>query len=469
VNFLQRAIHSIREAEPARLVGSVVALRGLTLLVDHLPAVVGSLVVVRSAGGRGEQKRGEVVGFDSERAIVMLLGSTIGVRAGDEVEADVSGPTIHMGRSLLGRVINGLGEPIDGGPRPPDVHPHRLVPPPIHPLGRRRIDQMLITGVRAVDLMTTVGKGQRLGIFSGPGVGKSTMLGMVARRTAADVNVIALIGERGREVREFIEDCLGETGLNRSVVVVATSDESPLMRVRAAFVACAAAEFFRDQHKDVVLMVDSITRLAHAQRQIGLAAGEPPATKGYTPSVFSLLPTLLERAGAVEAEGRRPGDRHGSITGFYNILVEGDDLTEPVSDAVRGILDGHVVLARRLAQRAHYPALDVLDSISRVAVAVSDPEHAAARRTAIRLLAAYRESEELIQIGAYASGSNPLTDAAITLKPRLDALLQQRVDEAEAFASARGRLIEIARGAERLLAARTPTGANPRHAAAGAR
>ncbi len=469
MSFLTRAMRSVREAEPARIVGAVAALRGLTLLVEHLPAVVGSLVVVHCGGGRGEFKRGEVVGFDSGRAIVMLLGSTGGVRPGDAVEVEVSGPTIAMGKALLGRVINGLGSVIDGGRQPPDLHHRRLVPPPLDPMCRRRIDRPLTTGVRAVDLMTTVGKGQRLGIFSGPGVGKSTMLGMIARRTAADVNVIALIGERGREVREFIEDALGNAGLSRSVVVVATSDESPLMRVRAALVACAAAEFFRDQGLDVVLMVDSITRFAHAQRQIGLAAGEPPATKGYTPSVFSMLPMLLERAGAVEAGHDGSSARSGSITGFYSILVEGDDLTEPVSDAVRGILDGHVVLARRLAQRGHYPALDVLDSISRVANAVCDPEHVAARRTAIRLLAAHRESEELIHIGAYAAGSNAVTDAAIALKSRIDSLLQQRVDETESFSSARARRVDIAREGERLLAARPQGSANTRPVPAGAR
>ncbi len=438
---LAEAISAVQRVEPIRVTGSVRALKGLTLIVDQLPLTSGSLVTVHTSHSK---KPGEIVGFDHGRAIVMMLGSTTGISPGDRVTGEQATPTVPISRALLGKVINGLGRPIDGSPTPRDAHHVPVNPPPTNALARRRITKILPTGVRAIDLLTTVGRGQRMGIFAGPGVGKSTLLGMIAKRTAADVNVIALIGERGREVREFIEDALGPDGLARSIVVVATSDESPLMRVRAAYVACAAAEYFRDQGLDAMLMIDSITRLAHAQRQIGLSVGEPPSTKGYTPSVFSLLPSLLERAGAIEGAG--------SITGFYTILVEGDDLTEPVSDAARGILDGHIVLSRSLAHRAHYPAIDPLDSISRVASHICDTEHLAAKNTLIRLLAAYRDVEDLIQIGAYAQGQNPVTDAAVTLKPKIDAILQQRTTDSELFLNSRARLLELAKEAEKLLA-----------------
>jgi len=298
VTLLTGALSMVPRVEPIRVTGSVAALRGLTLLVDDLPIIVGALVFVHTADGRA--RRGEVVGFEGRRSIVMILGATAGVRAGDRVTAEQSSPTIPVGDRLLGRVIDGLGRPIDGLPHPTRLVPCPLNPDPIVAMRRRRIDSMLTTGVRAIDLMTTVGKGQRLGVFAGPGVGKSTLLSMISRRSAADINIIALIGERGREVREFVEEALGEEGLRRSIVVVSTSDESPLLRVRAAMVACAAAEYFRDRGLDVTLMLDSLTRFAHAQRQIGLAVGEPPATKGYTPSVFAALPALLERAGAVD-------------------------------------------------------------------------------------------------------------------------------------------------------------------------
>ena len=451
MSVLGSEIERVRQLEPLRVTGTVTGLKGLTLSVQHLPMTVGSLVSIRAGGLGGAPVMGEVVGFEGGRATVMMLGSTAGVRPGDAVVGEQSTPTVKVGSSLLGRVIDGLGRTIDKASEPRDLVSRRLAPPPMGAMGRRRIDTLLPTGVRAIDLMTTVGRGQRMGIFAGPGVGKSTLLGMIARRTSADVNVIALVGERGREVREFIDDSLGRRGLERSVVVVATGDESPLMRVRACMVACAAAEHFRDQGLDVMLMIDSITRLAHAQRQIGLAVGEPPATKGYTPSVFSLLPSVLERAGSVEAGTASVG---GSITGFYTILVEGDDMTEPVSDAARGILDGHLVLSRSLAHRAHFPAIDVLDSVSRVMTSVADKEHIAASRTLVKLLASYRDVEDLVQIGAYASGTNPLADAAIALKPRIDALLQQKVEEAESLSASRTKLIELAREGERLAAAR---------------
>jgi flagellum-specific ATP synthase len=342
---------------------------------------------------------------------------------------------VQVGRSLLGRVVDGLGRPIDDGPRLQETVPRPLHPPPTRALDRKRIDEPLPTGVRAIDAMVTIGKGQRLGIFSGPGVGKSTLLATVARNTSADVNVIALVGERGKEVRDFLEVALGEDGLERSILVVSTSDESPLLRVRAAALACAIAEYFRDLGSDVMLMMDSVTRLAQAQRQIGLTGGEQPATKGYTPSVFAMLPRLLERAGALAAGG--------SITGLYAVLVEGDDLTEPISDATRGILDGHVALTRRLAARGHYPAVDLLESISRVADDVCDQHHIAARRKLLRLVAAYREAEELINIGAYAHGSNTDCDVAIAMKPELDAYFQQATDECAVYPETCRRLIEL--------------------------
>jgi flagellum-specific ATP synthase len=421
MTLLAGAIERMCTCEPIAVRGEVASLRGMTLLVADLPVVVGSIVRVEAAGG---ERLGEVIGFDGGYAIVMMLGHIAGVRSGDHVWSHESSPTVAVGASMLGRVIDGLGRPIDDGPPLRELSPALVHPEPSGPLHRRPIREPLATSVRAIDTMTTVGRGQRLGIFAGPGVGKSTLLSMIARNTSADVNVIALIGERGREVRDFIENALGSDGLARSVLVVSTSDESPLMRVRAAFVACAVAEHFRDRGSDVMLMVDSVTRFAHAQRQIGLAVGEPPATKGYTPSVFAMLPRLLERAGAFDAAS----GRGGSVTGFYTVLVEGDDMTEPVADAVRGILDGHVMLSRTLAQRGHFPAIDVLDSVSRLADDVCTAEHIAARRELGRLLAAHRSVEELLQIGAYASGSNPLADRAIALKEHIDTLLCQPSD-----------------------------------------
>ncbi|MBL0927865.1 MAG: FliI/YscN family ATPase [Phycisphaerales bacterium] len=442
----------VSAVQPIAVEGTVSTLKGLTVLAEDLPVPVGSLVAIAPASGG--RLPAEAVGFDGRRTILMMLGSSTGVRAGDRVVSVEASPTIGVGWSMLGRVVNGLGAPIDGGGTPRELEMRALHPPPLGPMDRRRITEPIETGVRAIDLMATAGRGQRLGIFAGPGVGKSTLMGMIARRTSASVNVIALVGERGREVKDFIEHSLGPEGLKRSVVIVATSDESPVMRVRAAFAACTAAEFFRDEGRDVMLMIDSVTRFAHAQRQIGLAVGEPPATKGYTPSVFAMLPTLLERAGAVEGPGGGPG---GSVTGFYTVLVEGDDMTEPVSDAVRGILDGHIVLSRALAHRGHYPAIDVLDSVSRVANEVSSREHAESRRKLVRLLASYKEVEELIQIGAYSAGSNPVTDAAIALKPRIDALLQQGAEDAEPFGHARERLVKLTREGDAM--ASRPAGA----------
>jgi len=438
---LEAEIETVRQAQPMRISGRVSALRGLTILVEGLPIPVGSLVTIESSGAR---MPGEVVGFDGPITIVMTLGQTAGVRSGDPVRGEQPTPTVPVSERMLGRVIDAMGAPIDGhGPIGMSAR-GLLSPDPTSPMDRERIRQRLATGVRAIDCFTTLGKGQRIGVFAGPGVGKSTLMGSIARGTTADVNVIALIGERGREVREFIDDALGEEGLKRSVVIVATSDQSPLMRIRAAHTACAVAERFRDRGSDVMLMMDSITRYAHAQRQVGLAAGEPPATKGYTPSVFSMLPRLLERAGTLRGGG--------SITGVYTILVEGDDMTEPVADAARGVLDGHIILDRALAQRAHFPAIDVLDSVSRVAGDVTDPEHIASRQEILRLLASYKKVEDLVQIGAYARGADPIADAAIDLMPSINALLQQSPHASAIFDDSRRQLLALAqRAAQQIL------------------
>lgn len=448
MTVLSPQFETLRRVQPLKITGTVCALRGLTVLVEHFPVPVGALVFVCPAQharrGDGPPRRvppqdvtwGEVVGFTRDHAIVMLFGHTAGIRIGDRVTAEQVAQTAPVGEGLLGRVIDGLGRPIDGKGPIRETTPRRLNPEPVRALQRRRISQPMHTGIRAVDLMTTVGRGQRLGIFAGPGVGKSTLLGTIARRCSADANVIALIGERGREVGDFLAHALGPEGLARSVVVVATGDESPLLRIRAAHLACAAAEYFREQARDVMLMMDSITRYAHALRQVGLSVGEPPATKGYTPSVFTGLSVLLERAGSLETGG--------SITGLYTILVEGDDMSEPIADAARGILDGHVILSRKLAQRAHFPAIDVLDSVSRVADDVVDKAHAESRRQVLRLLATYAEVEDLVQIGAYARGSNPEADIAIDYRPRILELLRQARDESSNFDEARSILVKIA-------------------------
>lgn len=442
MTVLTSQLDTLSRLQSRQVAGTVVAVRGLTILAEDLPLPVGTQVRIDVGGGARKQEtcRGEIVGFDGRRTIVMLFGQTHGIAPGVRIIGEQSAQTVHVGRCLLGRVINAIGQPIDGGRVPTDTVPIPLNPPPTSALQRRRVIEPLSTGVRAIDAMVTLGRGQRVGVFAGPGVGKSTLLASIARNTAADVNVIALVGERGREVREFIEQTLGDQGLARSVVVVATGDESPLLRVRAAMLACSVAEHFRDLGADVMFIMDSITRFAQAQRQIGLTVGEQPATKGYTPSVFAMLPVLLERAGAIE--------NGGSITGLYAVLVEGDDMTEPVSDAVRGILDGHVALSRRLAARGHYPAIDVLDSVSRVADYVCDEHHRDARRRIQRLLAAYAEAEELINIGAYVAGSNPDCDTAIAMKPAIDEFLQQRPDQHTEYPVTCRRLIDLSLDAQ---------------------
>lgn len=427
MSVLAPAWHMLDRAQPREILSRVTSVRGETVMTEPLSLPVGSLVRIESAGRGSGSTIGEVIAADRNGTIIMLLSSATGLAPGDSVVSVQTAPTIPLSLTMLGRVVDGLGRPIDGRGPLHEIELRPLAPAPMSSLKRETISQPLVTCVRAIDAMITAGKGQRLGVFAGPGVGKSTLLGSIARHTRADVSIIALIGERGREVREFIERTLGPDGLARSVVFVSTGDESPLMRIRAAMAATAAAELFRDRGADVLLIMDSITRFCHAQRQIGLAAGEPPTTRGYTPSVFALLPTLLERAGAVRGAG--------SITGIYAILVEGDDMTEPISDAARGILDGHISLTRRLANRGHFPAVDVLDSVSRVADAVCTSVHIQARRQILRLLAVYAETEDLINIGAYVRGSNPECDVAIELKPRIDALLQQAPADAADFDS----------------------------------
>lgn len=396
-----------------RVLGRVSRVVGLNLEVAGLRAPIGSAVAVQTPEG---PIVAEVVAVTDGGLVCMPLGSLAGVEAGALVEHRERANRIRVGTSLLGRVIDGLGNPIDDlGPiiGAESVSVDAAAP---HPLRRHRISEPLPLGVRAVDTLIPCGRGQRMGIFAGSGVGKSSILSMFARGTEADVTVLALIGERGREVREFIEGDLGPEGLARSIVVVSTSDQPALVRLRAAFTATRIAEWFRDQGNDVLLMMDSLTRFCMAQREVGLSAGEPPATRGYPPSVFALLPQLLERAGAGE---------HGSITGLYTVLVEGDDMMDPVGDAARSILDGHIVLSRKLATAGHFPSIDVLESISRVTPAVTTPEQRAAASRFRRLMAAYRDARDLIEIGAYVVGSNPLVDEAIALREAMDGFLRQ--------------------------------------------
>ncbi len=365
--------------------------------------------------------RAEVVGFRGNKVLMMPLGELRGIEPGCEIQVEQETAMVGVGEAFLGRVVDPYGHPLDEkGPIYPDTS-YPLYAEPINPLQRRRITQPLDVGVRAINGILTVGKGQRMGIFSGSGVGKSTLMGMIARYTSADVSVIGLIGERGREVREFIERDLGEEGLKRSVVVVATSDMPPLVRIRAAYMATVIAEYFRDKGKDVVLMMDSVTRFAMAQREIGLSIGEPPTTRGYTPSVFAMMPKLLERSGMNQSSG--------SITAFYTVLVEGDDFNEPISDAVRSILDGHIMLTRELAERGHYPAIDPLQSVSRVMPDVVDKTHLALARKTVEILATYRKAEDLINIGAYVSGSNPRIDYAIRMIDKINSYLTQPVEQ----------------------------------------
>ncbi|QZA33501.1 FliI/YscN family ATPase [Hydrogenibacillus sp. N12] len=404
--------------QPLELQGEVQEVVGL-LIVSRGPAVaVGDAVRIVPEGG-GAEVLAEVVGFRRGAVLLMPLGDLGAVGPGARVRPAGGPLSVVVGETLVGRVLDGLGRPQDGGaPIRSERRPVFRPPPP--PLARPPIRAPLPVGIRAIDGLLTVGRGQRMGIFAGSGVGKSTLLGMIARGTAADVNVIALIGERSREVREFLERDLGEAGRRRSVVVAVPSDQPALLRMKGAYVATAIAEYFRDRGLDVLLMMDSLTRFAHAAREVGLASGEPPTTKGYPPSVFGLLPKLLERAGTSE---------RGSITAFYTVLVDGDDLTDPIADAVRGLLDGHIVLSRALAQRGHFPAIDVLESTSRVMRAIVPPEQLHLATRFRELAAVYRQSEDLIAIGAYRRGQNARLDESLKRKEAMDAFLRQDVDE----------------------------------------
>ena len=404
---------------PIRSTGTVTNIIGLVVESEGPVAKLGAVCDIYT---RENQKKivAEVLGFRDNRVLLMPLEEIRGIGPGCRVVARQQKALIPVGSEMLGRVIDGLGKPIDGkGYFSPD-HQYPIYSNSINPMRRKRIRKPLDLGIRALNGLLTVGCGQRMGVFAGSGVGKSVLLGMIARNTKADVNVIALIGERGREVNEFIEKDLGPEGLKRSVIVVATSDRLPLIRMRGAFLATAIAEFFRDQGMHVNLMMDSVTRFAMAQREIGLALGEPPTTKGYTPSVFTLLPKLLERAGTT--------DRRGTITGLYTVLVEGDDTNEPVADAVRSILDGHVLLSRDLAMLNHYPAIDILGSISRVMEDIATPEHKQYAGMLKETLAVYRRAEDLINIGAYAAGSNPKIDFAMQMIDRINTYLRQDID-----------------------------------------
>jgi flagellum-specific ATP synthase len=456
-NLLLDQIALTKHAALIELRGTVLEVRGLAVRVSDLPIPIGAGVTILSGRGQG-QVRGEVVGFDHDQTIVMPFGPVAGIGRGDKVIAEQYTQFVRVGQALLGRVLNGLGEPMDGKGPISDTVPRPLHPEPVDPMDRPLIDVPLATGVRAVDSLLTVGLGQRLGIFAAPGVGKSTLLGTMARHTSADISVIALVGERGREVRDFIENNLGEEGMAHSVVVCATGDEPALVRIRAALVATTIAEYFRDQGLNVLLIMDSVTRFCQAQRQVGLAAGEPPTTKGYPPSVFSTLPVLLERSGRTSK---------GSITGLYAVLVDGDDMNDPVADAARGILDGHVLLSRALAAKGHWPAIDVLESISRVCDEVTEKDQQAARREVLKLVNAYKQVEDLLNIGAYAAGSNPDFDLAIACKPAIDSLLQQGRSEVTGkadFERTKKQLLALTQQfqhAKRQIAAMKPQGRTP--------
>ena len=409
----------VLEKSYIKKLGRVSQVVGLTIESTGPDVNIGQTCRIKVAKN-GEEILSEVVGFKDNNILLMPLGPMGGIGPGSVVEALEKPITIKVSESILGRILDGLGNPMDDKGTVIEGDEFFTSNPPPNPLFRNRIKDPLPLGIKAIDGLLTVGKGQRIGIFAGSGVGKSTLLGMIARNTLADVNVIALIGERGREVREFLEKDLGEEGLKRSVIVIATSDKPALVRLKAAEVATSIAEYFREKGKDVMLLMDSLTRFAMAQREVGLAAGEPPVSRGYTPSVFAVMPRLLERAGTSEK---------GSITGLYTVLVDGDDLTEPVTDTARGILDGHIVLARKIANRNHYPAIDVLASISRVMGDIVDDNHKDLSNNIKKSMAIYANSEDLINIGAYVKGSNPEIDLAIVKHDAINDFLIQEVDE----------------------------------------
>ncbi len=426
--------NTLKEINTMQMSGKLTKVVGLVLESNGPKAPIGEICILRDKNGK-EVSRSEIVGFkDENRILSMVLGELNDIAPGMEIKATGESLHVNVGNGLIGRVIDGLGNPIDG--KGPIIHKEQrsIYASPPNPLLRDRISEPVATGVKAIDSVLAMGKGQRMGIFAGSGVGKSTLLGMIARNTTADINVIALIGERGREVREFIEKDLGEDGLRRSVVIVATSDMASLVRVKAALVATTIAEYFRDMELDVMFMMDSVTRLAMAQREVGLAIGEPPTTKGYTPSVFSLLQKTLERAGTSEK---------GTISALYTVLVEGDDFNEPISDTVRGILDGHIILSRKLAALGHYPAIDVSESVSRVMRDISSKMHVQAAVRLRQLIAIYKGAEDLISVGAYQRGTNADIDRAIELMPKINNFLKQDVEDQVSLDEIINELIEI--------------------------
>ena len=431
---LTRLDEAIGEINTIKLIGKVTQVVGLVIETQGPPVSVGELCYIYPKNPSLPSIPAEVVGFREGKVMLMPVGDMQGVGPGCEVVSAQKTLQVKVGEELLGRVLDGLGNPMDGKPPIESKLEYPLQAPPPPPLARPRINESLYVGVRAVDGLITLGDGQRIGIMAGSGVGKSTLLSMIARNTEADISVIALVGERGREVRDFIERDLGEEGLKRAVVVVATSDQPALVRIKGAMTATAIAEYFRDQGHKVILMMDSVTRFAMAQREVGLTIGEPPATRGYTPSVFALLPKLLERAGTSDK---------GSITGIYTVLVDGDDMNEPIADAVRSILDGHIVLSRNIAAQNHFPAIDILGSVSRVMNEVVSEEHLQAAQNMRALMATYRDAEDLIHIGAYVKGSSKRIDAAIAKIDAINAFLCQGIYEVDNYENTQKKLIAI--------------------------
>ncbi|MCW0118954.1 flagellar protein export ATPase FliI [Bacillus subtilis] len=416
----QSLIDCIEMTDSYKRYGKVKRVIGLMIESKGPASSIGDVCLIYAKGQSGKVIKAEVVGFQEENILLMPYLEAASIAPGSIVEATGESLRVKVGTGLIGQVIDAFGEPLDGKLLPKGLSPVSTEQSPPNPMKRPPIREKMGVGVRSIDSLLTVGKGQRIGIFAGSGVGKSTLMGMIAKQTEADLNVIALVGERGREVREFIEKDLGKEGLKRSIVVVATSDQPALMRLKAAYTATAIAEYFRDKGQNVIFMMDSVTRVAMAQREIGLAAGEPPTTKGYTPSVFAILPRLLERTGANE---------HGTITAFYTVLVDGDDMNEPIADTVRGILDGHIVLDRALANKGQFPAVNVLKSISRVMSNISTKQHLDAANKFRELLSTYQNSEDLINIGAYKRGSSREIDEAIQFYPQLIQFLKQGTDE----------------------------------------
>ena len=410
-------LHRLDRINPVTIDGRVSRAVGLTIEGTGPVSSIGQTCrIVTNDHDVGVEA--EVIGFRDDRVLVMPLGEVRGIGPGSRLIYEDRIPSVGVGTALLGRILDGMGRPIDDKGPVSWVETYPLFSPSLNPLERQRISQPLDLGVRAINALLTCGRGQKVGIFAGSGIGKSVLLGMMCRHTAADVTVVGLIGERGREVKEFIEEEIGEEGLRRTIVVAATSDQPPLVRLRGAFIATAIAEYFRDQGKDVLLLMDSLTRVAHAQREVGLAAGEPPTSKGYPPSVFAVLPKILERVGAID---------HGSLTGLYTVLVEGDDLSDPVADFIRAVLDGHIVLSRELASRGHFPAIDILQSISRVMPDMAEPSHLSSARMILDMLATYRNAEDLINLGAYRTGTNSRLDVAVAMMEHLRPFLQQEV------------------------------------------